>query len=93
MAARCFGFSIVLWCFWAAFVALMRVRDCPETNAQANCLPASVLLSRRGPAAAVLAAQKRNWRNRPGCLVCVDTLASIPRPYHKKPHTSFLRRA
>ena len=24
MAARCFGLSIVLWCFWAAFVALMR---------------------------------------------------------------------
>ena len=30
MAARCFGLSIVLWCFWAAFVALMRVRELPK---------------------------------------------------------------
>ena len=54
MAARCLGLSIVLWCFWAALSVdalpclSMRLMGCPKTNAQANQLPASVvLLSRR----------------------------------------------
>ena len=45
MAARCFGFSIVLWCFWAAFVALMRVRELPRDKCA--CLLVSCTASRQ----------------------------------------------
>ena len=86
MAARCLGFSMVLWWFWAAFVAPMRVRDCPETNAQANCWCCVPSLRSRG-------CQKTKRRfGQPLPSVC-RYASPRPRSCQKKPHTSFLRPA